>query len=270
MRVVRALVLPAAVAALALFGWTYDVPGPPPPPLSGAELAWVAAARDWLRTPVAQRCATPPPPPAPTGRLELIGGSFADACEEQDPARAAVRLREARARLAGELRDRQELLVEGGLSGRSRVEPRLGEALEALAADGGPVEVRCWAQADWRGVLAEESALTGAAPRREWIWLPAERSLQLQGVHCGPLVRLAAGEEPRARGRRVDLALALWSAAVAAENVSLRPCVPAARLALVLGGARGYVFGLVRFARRELRPVLPRPSRRCRTSRPSS
>jgi hypothetical protein len=269
MRVVRALVLPAAVAALLLFGWTYDVPGPPPPPLSGAELVWVAAVRDWLRTPAVKRCATRLPP-APTGRLEPIGGSFADACEEQDPARAAVTLREARARLVGQLRDRRELLVESGLSGRSRIEPRLGQALTAIAAGGGPVEVRCWAQTDWRGVLAEESALTGAAPSREWIWLSAERSLQLQGVHCGPLVRLAAGEQPRARGRRVDLALALWTAAVAAENVSLRPCLPPARLALVLGASRQYAFGLVRLARRELRPVLPAPSRRCRTSRPSS
>jgi hypothetical protein len=269
MRVVRTLVLPAVVVALVLYGWTYDVPGPPPPPLSDAELGWVAEVRGWLSEPQAERCAAGLAP-APTERLEDVGDAFADACEEQDPARATQRLREARARLTAQLRARRELLVEGGLSGRSRVEPRLSEALTALAGEDGPVEVRCWAQSDWRGVVAEEAALTGAASSREWIWLPGARSLQLQGVHCGPLVRLAAGEQPRPRGRRVDLALALWTVAVAAENVSVRPCLPPGRLALVLGAPRGYAFGLVRFAWRELGPVLSSPSRRCRTSRPSS
>ena len=143
------------------------------------------------------------------------------------------------------------------------MEPRPSRALTTIAADDGRVEVRCWAQTDWRGVLAEEPALTGASARRDWIWLPEERSLQLQGVHCGPLVRLAAGEQPRLRGRRVDAALALWTAAGAAESVSARPCLPPARLALVLGAGRGYILDLVRFAWRELAPLLPPPSRRC-------
>jgi hypothetical protein len=269
MRVVRALVLPALVALLILYGWTYDVPGPPPPPLSDAELRWVADVRGWLGEPEEERCAAGLAP-APTERLEGIGDDIVRSCEDEDPARAAQRLREARTELRGELRTRRDLLVEGGLSGRSRVEPRLSEALTAIAWEDSAVEVRCWAQADWRGVLAEESALTGAAASREWIWLPGERSLHLQGVHCGPLVRLAAGEQPLARGRRVDLALALWTVAGAAENVSSRPCLPPARLALVLGAPRGYAFGLVRFAWRELAPVLPPASPRCRTSRPSS
>jgi hypothetical protein len=269
MRVVRALVLPAFVAALVLYGWTYDVPGPPPLPLSGAELRWVADVRGWLGEAEEVRCATSLAP-APTERLEAIGDDLARSCEDEDPARAAQRLREARSELSGELRTRRDLLVEGGLSGRSRVEPRLSGALTAIAWEDAPVEVRCWAQADWHGVLAEESALTGAAASREWIWLPGERSLHLQGVHCGPLVRLARGEQPRPRGRRVDLALALWTVAAAAENVSSRPCLPPGRLALVLGTPRGYAFALVRFAWRELAPVLPPPSLRCRTSRPSS
>jgi hypothetical protein len=267
MRVVRALVLPAFVAVLVLFGLTYPVPGPPPPPLSAAELGWVASVRDWLREPLPARCNSALAE-APTSRLEPAADAFSEACAETDPVRRLARSRAARARLVAELRDRRELPVAAGLVGVSRIEPRLGEALTSISADG-PVEVRCWAQADWRVVQAEESALTGVGSRGEAFWLPGERSLHLQGLHCGPLVRLAAGEQPRPRAARADLALALWTAAAAAERVSLRPCVPPARLAMLLGAPRGYAVGLVRFAYRELGPVLPPVSRRCRTSRPS-
>jgi hypothetical protein len=262
MRIVRVLALPAAVAALLVFGWTYDVPGPPSPPLSDGEVAWVAVVRDWLRAPPRERCGTPLPP-APSDRLERVADALADACTEEEPERAAERVAEARERLAGELRDRRELVVESGLSARSRIEPRLGEALTALG-DGGPVEVRCWTQADWRAVLAEEAALTGAPARREATWLPGERSLQLQGLHCGPLVQLALGRQPRRRSQRVDLALALWTVAGAAK-----PCVLPSRLAAALGAPRGYVVGLVRFAYRELGPVLPMVGRTCAARPPA-
>ena len=126
------------------------------------------------------------------------------------------------------------------------------------------MEVRCWAQSDWRWVLAEEAALTGASRRREAIWLPGERSLQLQGVHCGPLVQLALGRQPRRRPQRVDLALALWTVAGAA-----RPCVLPGRLATVLGAPRRYVVGLERFATGELAPLLPPVADRCAVSRPT-
>jgi hypothetical protein len=267
MRVVRALLLPAVVAALVVFGWTYEVPGPPPPPLGEEEVAWVAIVRDWLREPLPERCSTPLGA-SPTERLERIRDGLVDACDEEDPARALRRSREARARLVAELRDRRELDELTGLVASSRVEPRLGEAMTALAA-GAAVQVRCWSQADWRAVRAEEEALTGSRAERDSFWLPRERSFHLQNVHCGPLVRLVHGEQPRARGRRVDLALALWATAAAAESFSRRPCVPPARLAMLLGAPRGYAFGLVRFARRELAPLLPVASRRCRTSRPS-
>jgi hypothetical protein len=254
MRIVRALALPAAAAALVVFGWTYDVPGPPPPPLSPAEVGWVAVVRDWLRSPPRERCREPLAV-APSERLGRVADGFADACREEEPGRAAELVADARERLVAELRDRRDLVVEGGLSGRSRIEPRLGEALTTLG-DGGPVEVRCWTQADWRGVLTEEAALTGAPARREAIWLPGERSLQLQGVHCGPLVQLALGRQPRRRAPRVDLALALWTIARSAK-----PCVLPSRLAAALGAPRGYVLGLVRFAYRELGPILPSLSR---------
>jgi hypothetical protein len=262
MRIVRLLALPAAVAALLAFGWTYDVPGPPPPPLSGAEVGWVAAVREWLKMPPAERCATALEE-APSDRLGSVEDAFADACAEEGSARAAERMRAARARLVGELRDRRELVVEGGLSGRSRIEPRLGEVLTALG-EGGPVEVRCWAQSDWRGVLAEEAALTGVTRPREAIWLPAERSLQLQGLHCGPLVQLGLGRQPRRRAQRVDLALALWTVAGAAE-----PCLLPSRLAMALGAPRGYVVGLERFASRDLGPLLPPVGERCARSQPT-
>jgi hypothetical protein len=268
MRVVRALVLPVLIAILLIFGWTYDVPGPPPGPLTEVELVWVSAARAWLREPLAARCRTALAE-APTGRLDRIADAFTAACDEPDRTRALARSREARALLAAELRDRQRLPVSDGLVGTSRIEPRLGRVLRVLAR-GRPVQVRCWAQADWRAVRAEEAALTGIASlRREWFWLPRQRSLHLQGIHCGPLVRLAKGVQPQARGARADLAIALWTAAAAAESVSARPCVPPARLALLLGAPRGYAFGLVRFARRELGPVLPPAGRRCLTARAS-
>jgi hypothetical protein len=267
MRVARALVLPAIIAGLIAFGVTYDVPGPPPPPLSAAELGWVGQAREWLREPLPGRCSDSLGA-APTDRLDDIRAAFLAACDETDPARALARSREARARLASELRTRRELAAQTGLVARSRVEPRLGEAMTVLAG-GRPVEVRCWAQADWRAVRAEETALAGGPLEIDSFWLPQARSLHLQGVHCGPLVRLALGQQPRARGRRVDLSLALWTVAAAAERLSARPCVPPARLAMLLGATRGYAVGLVRFARRELDPVLPPASRRCRTSRPS-
>ena len=268
MRVVRALVLPLLVAGLLIFGWAYDVPGPPPGPLDEAELGWISAARSWLREPLAERCRTALAE-APTGRLDRVAGAFEDACDEPDPVRALARSREARALLAAELRDRQPLPVSDGLVGTSRIEPRLGRAMRVLAR-GRPVQVRCWSQSDWRAVRAEEAALTGIASlRREWFWLRQPRSLHLQGVHCGPLVLLAKGVQPRARGARADLAIALWTAAAAAESVSSRPCVPPARLALLLGAPRGYAFGLVRFARSELGPILPPPGRRCLTARES-
>jgi hypothetical protein len=185
------------------------------------------------------------------------------------PARALARFRAARRRLAAELRDRRPLPVSGGLVGTSRIEPRLGSALTSLAAARRPVEVRCWSQADWRAVRAEEGALTGVSPGRPFRWLPVERSLQLQGVHCGPLVRLAAGDRPRSRGRRADLALSLWVAAAAAESFSARPCVRPAEVATALGTGGRYAVSLVAAARADLGPVLPAPSRRCRTSRPS-
>jgi hypothetical protein len=267
MRVARALLLPGIVAGLIAFGWTYEVPGPPPPPLSDAELGWVGQVRDWLREPLPVRCAGALAD-APTDRLDEIRRAFRDACDEADPAEALVRSREARARLAAELRSRRDLEAESGLVARSRVEPRLGKALTVLGG-GRPVEVRCWAQADWRAVRAEEAALTGGRFETDSFWLPHERSLHLQGVHCGPLVRLSLGQQPRARGRRVDLSLALWTVARAAERFSTRPCVPPARLAMLLDSPRGYAVGIVRFARSELGPLLPAASRRCRTSRPS-
>jgi hypothetical protein len=265
MRVVRMLILPAVIAALILFGWAYDVPEPPPGPLSQTELGWIAHVREWLREPHPRRCAFPLAD-APTGRLDDVAEAFRDACEEPVRARALARSREARALLAAELRDRRALRVTAGLVGASRIEPRLGRALTRLAG-GRPVQVRCWAQSDWRQVQAEEAVLTGVRRRGEYFWLPRERSLHLQGIHCGPLVRLGRGVQPQARAARADLALALWTVAAAAEHVSLRPCVPPARLALVLGAPQAYGFGLMRFARRELEPILPLPGRRCRMAR---
>ena len=267
MRVVRALLLPAFVAGLVVFGATYDVPAPPPPPLSAAELGWLEAVREWLREPLPGRCSAVLAE-APSDRLGDVRSDFLDACEEADPVRALVLSREARARLASELRSRRPLAASGGLVARSRVEPRLGRALTVLAG-GRPVRVRCWTQADWRAVRAEEVALAGGREEVASFWLPRERSLHLQGVDCGPLVRLALGVQPSSSGRRSDLAMSLWTAAAAAEHVSVRPCVPPARLALLLGASREYAFELVRFARRELAPLLPPASRRCRTSRPS-
>jgi hypothetical protein len=265
MRVIRWLVLPLLVAGLLVFGWTYDVPEPPPGPLAETELGWIAAARAWLREPLPARCSVALAD-APTKRLDRVAGAFEDACEEPDPALALARSREARALLAGELRDRRPLPVSDGLVGTSRIEPRLGRALRVLAR-GRRVQVRCWSQSDWQRVRAEEAALAGVATlRREWFWLPSRRSLHLQGIHCGPLVLLAKGVQPQARGARADLAIALWTASAAAESVSARPCVPPARLAMLLGASRGYAFGLVRFARRELEPVLPPAGRRCLTA----
>jgi hypothetical protein len=266
-RILRLLALPAVVAGLVAFGWTYDVPQAPPGSLSTTELGWIGGLRDWLATPLPARCGTAIAE-APTGRLGRIRDLLRDACEEAAPARRLERTREARRRLAAELRDRRTLPVSGELVGASRIEPRLGEAMTQLAA-GRRVEVRCWSQADWHAVLAEEAALTGAPPARVFLWLPAERSLQLQGVHCGPLVRLALGERPRARGRRADLAVALWVAATAAESFSRRPCVPPAVLATALGSPGRFAVELVSAARAELGPLLTAPSRRCRTSRPS-
>ena len=267
MRIVRLLVLPVLVAALVAFGWAYDLPQPPPGPLSAAELRWISGVRGWLAAPLPARCgqalAT-----APTGRLARVRGDLRGACDETVPARAVERSRQARRRLASELRDRKPLPVNGELVGTSRIEPRLGATMTRLAG-GRRVEVRCWSQADWRAVAAEEAALTGARLGRQFFWLPAERSLQLQGVHCGPLVRLAGGERPRARGRRADLSVALWVAAGAAESFSRRPCVPPAVLATSLGSPGSYAVDLVGAARAELAPLLPPASRRCRTSRPS-
>lgn len=267
MRVVRALALPAIVAGLLVFGLTYPVPRPPPPPLSAAELGWVATVRDWLRAPPEVRCARSLPAP-PSSRLAAAGDGFADACVETDPVARIERSRQARAELVSVLADRRDLPVAAGLVGSSRIEPRLGEALTSISGMG-PVQVRCWAQADWRVVQAEESALTGMRSRGDAFWLRGERALQLQSLTCGPLVRLAHGAQPRARGARADLAVSLWTVAAAAEQVSRRPCVPPARVAMLLGAPRGYAVGLVRFANRELRPVLPSASRRCTTSRPS-
>ncbi len=260
--------LPGLVAALVAFGWAYDLPQPPPGPLSETELGWIAGVRVWLATPLPARCREPLPE-APSGRLDRVAEDFRSACDETVPARALERSREARRRLAAELRDRRPLPVSGRLVGTSRIEPRLGAAMTALAAGGRRVEVRCWSQADWRAVVAEEAALTGAPSGRSFVWLPSERSLQLQGVDCGPLVRLAAGDRPRSGGRRVDLALALWVATAAAESFSARPCVPPAVLATALGANGRYAVDLVAAARSDLAPVLPPPSRRCRTSRPS-
>ena len=93
MRVVRALLLPGIVAGLIAFGWTYDVPGPPPPPLSAAELGWVRQVRDWLGEPLPGRCAGALAD-APTGRLDMIRRRFRDACYEADPAVALIRSRD--------------------------------------------------------------------------------------------------------------------------------------------------------------------------------
>lgn len=266
MRFLRLLLLPAVVAGLLLFGATYDVPGPPPPRLSAAELAWIDGVRGWLDAPPPGRCAVRLAT-APSGRLDDVRGDLLDACGEQEPERALERSREARGRLAAELVDRRPLPVSAELVGTSRIEPRLSAAVTRLAG-GRPVEVRCWSQSDWRVVLAEEAALTGVRRPRESFWLPGERSLHVQGVHCGPLVRLALGVQPRSRARRADLAVALWAGAAAAESAARR-CVPPAVFATAVGAAGRYAVGLVRWARRELGPLVPSPSRRCTTSRPS-
>src|SRR6187200_85910 len=267
MRVVKALVLPLVVVALIAFGATYDLPQPPPGPLDAAELRWIGRARDWLAVAVPARC-DDELVAAPSDRLGAVRDDLRASCEKTDPAQARAGFRAARSRLAGTLRDRRPLPVTAALVGTSRVEPRLGAAVTRLAG-GRAVEVRCWSQADWRAVLAEEAALTGSRATRAAVWLPRERSLQLQGTDCGPLVLLARSGLPSARGRRTDLAVALWTVAAAAESVSRRPCVPPAVLATALGARGGDTVELVRQARVELAPLLPPASRRCRTSRPS-
>src|SRR5215203_1842194 len=184
MRVVKALVLPLVVVALIAFGATYDLPQPPPGPLDAAELRWIAHARDWLAVAVPARC-DEELAAAPTDRLEDVRDDLRAACETTDPARARAGFRAARSRLAATLRDRRPLPLSGALVGTSRIEPRLGAAITRLAG-GRVVEVRCWSQADWRDVLAEEAALTGLRATRAAVWLPRERSLQLQGTDCGP------------------------------------------------------------------------------------
>jgi hypothetical protein len=267
MRFARGLVLPVVVVGLIAFGATYDVPRPPEPRLAAGELTWLASFRDWAAAPLAERCgrelAT-----APTDRLGDIRDDLLGACRELEPRERLTRSREARGELTSLLVDRRPLPVSGELVGSSRIEPTLGAALTALAG-GRPVEVRCWSQADWRIVRAEEAALTGTQAGLPAFWLPSTRTLNLQGVDCGPLVLLARGLEPRARARRADLALALWVVTAAAEAASARPCVAPATLATALGASGRYAVGLATWARAELGPLLPPPSRRCRTSRPS-
>ena len=267
MRFARWLVLPVVVVGLIAFGATYDVPGPPEPRLSAGELAWLAAFRGWAAAPLAQRCGRTLAA-APTDRLGDLRHDLLGACREQDPRERRLRSREARGGLTSLLVDRRPLPVSGEPVGSSRIEPRLGAAVSSLAG-GRPVEVRCWSQADWQVVRAEEAALTGTRVRVPSFWLPSVRSLNLQGVDCGPLVLFARGLQPRARARRADLALALWAVAAAAESASARPCVPPAVLATALGVNGRYAVGLATWARAELAPLLPPPSRRCRTSRPS-
>ena len=267
MRLLRLLALPVLVVALLAFGATYDVPEPPPPRLSAAELGWIAGLRVWLASPLPGRCRAEPAA-APTGRLGDARDALVDACRETVTARMLARSREARAGLAALLLDRRPLPVSGELVGSSRIEPTLGAALGALAG-GRPVTVRCWSQADWRVVRAEEAALTGAPGAVASFWLPSTRTLNLQGVDCGPLILLARGQQPRTPARRTDSALALWVAAEAAEAVSRQPCVAPEGLATTLGVGARYAVGLAAWARGELGPLLPPPSRRCRTSRPS-
>ena len=267
MRFARALVLPVVVLGLIAFGATYDVPGPPEPRLSAGEVAWLSSFRDWAAAPLAERCGHPLDA-APTGRLGDVRDDLFGACREEEPSERLTRSRQARGELASLLVDRRPLPVSGELVGSSRVEPTLGAAVTQLAGRR-PVEVRCWSQADWQVVRAEEAALTGTRAGVPAFWLPSERSLNLQGVDCGPLVLLARGLQPRARARRADLALALWAVAAAAESASARPCVAPATLATALGASGRYAVGLATWARAELGPLLPPPSRRCRTSRPS-
>ena len=267
MRVLRLLVLPVVVVALLAFGASYDLPAPPEPRLSGPELGWIAAFRDWAAAPLAERCGRLLAK-APSDRLGRVRSDLLSACREELPRNRKLRSREARGRLVALLVDRRPLPTSGELVGSSRIEPTLGAALTALAGNR-PVHVRCWSQADWHVVRAEESALTGARPAVTSFWLPSTRTLNLQGVDCGPLVLLARGEQPQARARRTDAALALWAAAGAAESVSRQPCVAPAGLATTLGVGARFAVGLAAWARAELGPLLPAPSRRCRTSRPS-
>jgi hypothetical protein len=261
------LVLPVVVVGLIAFGATYDVPGPPEPRLSAGELTWLASFRQWSASPPAERCRRSPAE-APTDRLADVRADLLAACREREPSERLARSREVRGELTSLLVDRRPLPVSGEPVGSSRIEPTLGAAVTKLAG-GRPVEVRCWSQADWQVVRAEESALTGTRADVPSFWLPSTRTLNLQGVDCGPLVLLAGGLQPRSRARRADLALALWGAAAAAESASARPCVPPAVLATALGASGRYAVGLVAWARAELAPLLPLPSRRCRTSRPS-
>jgi hypothetical protein len=267
MRFARLLVLPVAVAGLIAFGATYDVPGPPEPRLSAGELAWLASFRDWAAEPLAERCGRMLAA-APSDRLDDARDDLLGACREREPRERLTQARQARGELTSLLVDRRPLPVSGELVGSSRIEPKLGAAMTELAG-GRPVEVRCWSQADWQVVRAEEAALTGTRAGLPFFWLPSARSLNLQGVDCGPLALLARGLQPRTRARRADLALALWAAAAAAESASARPCVPPAVLATALGASGRYAVGLVAGARAELGPLLPPPSRRCTTSRPS-
>ena len=157
------IVLPAAVAALLVVRLDVRRPGAAP-----------AAALERRARAGSRQCATGSTAPAGRAlrdravrRLRPSGSgrpadAFADACAEAVPARKVGAACELRGRgSSASCSTGASCIVEGGLSGRSRIEPRLGEALTALG-EGGPVEVRCWAQSDWRWVLAEEAALTGA------------------------------------------------------------------------------------------------------------
>jgi hypothetical protein len=154
--------------------------------------------------------------------------------------------------------DGRELPKRGGVTGRSRVEPRFSRAAAALSGVQGTV-VRCWSLPDWLSLIAERSAYTGGAvDLRADGFVSAGRRVNLAPRMCERLVRFVYGGDRPARGRaKLQLANTVLTLAHETVHVSrgadeaVATCYGLQRMrraAVLLGAPQSYANSLAELA----------------------
>ncbi|MFN2471776.1 MAG: hypothetical protein ABR583_12480 [Gaiellaceae bacterium] len=142
--------------------------------------------------------------PAPTGRVADLEGLALDVCRAyrrlagargaereaaQDTAHAAEQqLNERLFSFEFTAGPNRPLPVKGGLTGESRIEPRLTRALQELVGEG--AEARCWSDGDWQVVATHNPYGAGEVGG----FVESGGKIQLAPAVCKPLVAYLYGD----------------------------------------------------------------------------
>jgi hypothetical protein len=190
----------------------------------------------------------------PSGSLEEVRGLAARACShfqrwaplrlrlwkglpdpyQQAPGKAGrearlafVALEDAHEELRGALTENKALPSKTGVTGESRVEPRLGRVARWVLG-GGVIDVRCWSSSDWPAVLRETAAYypevkvhqTAAFAYGERVRGESRGRISIGPGNCMRLARMAyAGWRPSRKDQQALLAISVVLLAHEAQHL---------------------------------------------------